>query len=234
MKVDIWSDVVCPWCYVGKRRFELALKDFEHAADVEIRWRSFELDPGAPAERNGDPTQRIADKYGMTRAQAQANEDRLTAMAAEVGLDYHLDRVRSGNTFDAHRLLHLAAEHGRQDALKERLMRGYFTESEPVGDHDTLARLAVEIGLDESRVRAVLASDEYAEAVRADEQQAAAYGISGVPFFVVDERYGVSGAQPPELLLETLQKAWAEANPLSMVAAGEGDSGTCEGDSCAV
>jgi predicted DsbA family dithiol-disulfide isomerase len=230
MKIEIWSDVVCPWCYIGKRRFEAALNDFEHKADVDVRWCSFELDPSAPAARDGDPVQRLAEKYGMSRAQAQAANDRLTSLAEAEGLEYHLDRVRSGNTFDAHRLLHLAADHGIQDAVKERFMRGYFTQTEPVGDHGTLLRLAVEAGLDETAVREVLASNRYADEVRADEAQAAAYGISGVPFFVVDERYGVSGAQAAEVLLATMRQAWAEANPLPMAASG---SGSCDGDSCA-
>jgi predicted DsbA family dithiol-disulfide isomerase len=235
MKVEIWSDVVCPWCYVGKRRFETALATFEHRADVDVHWRSFELDPDAPATREGDPVQRLADKYGMSRAQALAANANLTGMAAAEGLDFHLDTARSGNTFDAHRLLHLAAERGIQDAVKERFMRGYFTESEPVGDHEALARLAVEAGLDETEVKTVLTSDQYAADVVADEQQAAAYGISGVPFFVVDGRYGVSGAQSPEILLQTLRTAYAEAHPLTMVAATVAPmDGTCEGDACAV
>jgi len=244
MKVEIWSDVACPWCYVGKRRFESALNSFEHKSDVDVHWRSFELDPNAPPIRDGDPVQRLADKYGMSRAQAVAANDRLTAMAAAEGLDYHLDTLRSGNTFDAHRLLHLAADHGLQDALKERFLHGYFVDNDPIGDHETLVRLAVDAGLDEPAVRGVLASDAYADAVRADEKQAGAYGISGVPFFVVDARYGVSGAQSAEILLETLRRAWAEANPLVVVAgqpSTAGSAGTagsnadgCNGDSCAV
>ena len=233
VKVEIWSDVVCPWCYLGKRRFESALERFEHKADVDVRWRSFELDPAAPAVREGDPVQRLADKYGMSRAQAQAKNEQLTMLAAAEGLEYHLDQVRSGNTFDAHRVLHLAADNGVQDAVKERFMRAYFTEREPVGDHETLTRLAVEAGLDDTAVREVLASDRYAVDVRGDEEQAAAYGISGVPFFVVDERYGVSGAQSADVLLATLQRAWAEANPLTMVVDDDADE-SCQGDSCAV
>jgi predicted DsbA family dithiol-disulfide isomerase len=232
MKVEIWSDVVCPWCYVGKRRFETALASFEHRADVEVHWRSFELDPDAPAVREGDPVQRLVDKYGMTRGQAIAAEARLTDMAAAEGLEFHLATTRSGNTFDAHRLIHLAAEKGIQDVVKERFMQAYFTENEPVGDPETLTRLAVDAGLDESDVKTVLASGQYATDVIADEQQAAAYGISGVPFFVVDGRYGVSGAQSPEVLLQTLRTAYAEAHPLTMVAA-SGDV-ACEGDNCAV
>ena len=231
MKVEIWSDVVCPWCYVGKRRFESALARFDHKADVEVVWRSFELDPGAEAVRDGDPVQRLADKYGMSRAKAQAMNDQLTALAAAEGLTYHLDKTHSGNTFDAHRVLHLAAEHGRQDDVKERFLRGYFTESQAIGDRGTLTRLAVDAGLDAADVHDVLASNKFADEVRADEAQAAAYGISGVPFFVIDERYGISGAQPADVILATLQRAFAEGNPLTVVG---GDAGACEGDSCAV
>jgi predicted DsbA family dithiol-disulfide isomerase len=235
MKVEIWSDVVCPWCYIGKRRFETALARFDHRADVEVHWRSFELDPDAPSVREGDSVQRLADKFGMTRAQALAANARLTGMADAEGLEFHLDTARSGNTFDAHRVLHLAAEKGIQDTVKERFMRGYFTEGEPVGDHETLTRLAVDAGLDETDVKTVLTSDQYATDVTGDEQQAAAYGISGVPFFVVDGRYGVSGAQSPEVLLQTLRTAYAEANPLTMVTANaEGSDAACEGDACAV
>jgi predicted DsbA family dithiol-disulfide isomerase len=232
VKVEIWSDVVCPWCYIGKRRFETALAQFEHRADVEVHWRSFELDPDAPAIREDDPVQRLADKYGMTHVQAQAVDARLTDAAAAEGLEFHLTTARGGNTFDAHRLLHLAAEKGIQDAVKERFLRAYFTESEPIGDAETLTRLAVDAGLDEIDVKTVLTSGQYATDVITDEQQAAAYGISGVPFFVVDGRYGVSGAQPPDVLLQTMRTAYTEANPLTMVTASA--DGVCEGDACAV
>jgi predicted DsbA family dithiol-disulfide isomerase len=234
MKVEIWSDVACPWCYLGKRRFESALDNFEHKADVELRWRSFELDPEAPAVREGDPVQRLADKYGMSRTDAVAANARLTGLAADAGLEYHLDKLRSGNTFDAHRLIHLAADKGIQDDVKERFLRAYFTEVEPIGDREALARIAVDAGLAADDVNDVLATDRYADAVRADEAQASAYGISGVPFFVIDEKYGVSGAQSPDVLLEALRRAWATANPLTMVDDATGDGGACEGDSCAV
>jgi predicted DsbA family dithiol-disulfide isomerase len=233
MQVEIWSDIVCPWCYVGKRRFETALAQFDHRDDVGVVWRSFELDPSAPAIREGDPAQHLADKYGMTRAQTDAAQANLTALAAVEGLDYHLDTAKSGNSFDAHRLLHLAAERGVQDDAKERFMLGYFTESKAIGDHETLVGLAVDAGLDEAEVRDTLASDRFADDVRADVRQAAAYGISGVPFFVVDQKYGVSGAQSADVLLQTLQQAWADAHPLTMVKAG-GTDASCEGDNCAV
>lgn len=244
MKVEIWSDVACPWCYLGKRRFERAMESFEHKSDVELRWRSFELDPDAPAVKDGDPVQRLADKYRMSRAEAVAANDRLTGFATAEGLEYHLDKLRSGNTFDAHRLLHLAAEKGIQGDVKERFLRGYFTETEPIGEHTTLACIAVDAGLDPDDVNDVLASDRYAEAVRADEAQAMAYGITGVPFFVLDGKYGVAGAQSSEVLLQALRQAWAAANPLTMLSTGTEDTGAddvvadegggCEGDSCAV
>jgi predicted DsbA family dithiol-disulfide isomerase len=202
--VEIWSDVVCPWCYVGKRRFEKALAAFEHRDEVQVTWRSFELDPHAAREREGSPAEHLARKYGMSVEQAESMNEQMTALAASEGLEYHLDRTRGGNSFDAHRLIHLAAEHGLQDAMQERLMRAYFTEGEAIGDPDTLGTLATELRVDP----AGLDDNAYAEDVRADEVLAARIGISGVPYFVLDRRYGVSGAQPSELLLQALAQAW--------------------------
>jgi predicted DsbA family dithiol-disulfide isomerase len=207
MLVEVWSDVVCPWCYIGKRHLEQALDGYEHRDDVVVRWRSFELDPSAPATREGDYVGRLAAKYGVAREQAQEMVDGMTARGAGVGLDLRFDRSRPGNTFDAHRLLHLAAERGVQDALEERLFAATFTDGEPIAEHDALVRLATEVGLDADEARVVLESDAYADAVRADERQASAYGIRGVPFFVVDGTYAASGAQPPEVLLEMLDQA---------------------------
>jgi predicted DsbA family dithiol-disulfide isomerase len=207
-RIEIWSDVVCPWCYLGKRRFETALSHFEHRDDVEVVWRSFELDPTAEAEPAGTPAERLAAKYGMSAEDVAASHARLTALAAEEGLEYHLDRTRGGNTFDAHRLIQLGKERGVQDAVKERLMRAYFTETESIGDHETLVRLGTEAGLDAEEARAVLASDDFAEAVREDEELGRRIGINGVPFFVFGRRYGVSGAQTADVLLEALDKSW--------------------------
>jgi predicted DsbA family dithiol-disulfide isomerase len=236
VQVEIWSDVVCPWCYVGKRRFEAALARFPHRDDVQVTWRSFELDPQAPALRTGSPVERLAEKYGMSLEQAAAGNLRLTGLAAQEGLDVHLDETQSGNTFDAHRLLHLAAERGVQDAVKERLFRAYFTEREPVGDRETLVRLVAEAGLDADEARAVLEGNTYAADVRADEQLAAGFGISGVPFFVLDRRYGVSGAQSADVLLQALQQAWADAHPIQVltpVGGGVADA-ACTDESCAI
>ena len=235
LKVEIWSDVVCPWCYIGKRRFEEALARFEHRDEVELVWRSFELDPSAPpsATEQGTYVQRLATKYGRSVIEAQAMIDNMTETARKEGLDFRFDLARPGNTFDAHRLLHLALEHGRQDELKERFDRATFTEGSPVSDHSALRALAAQVGLPDTDVAAVLTSDLYADAVRADEAQARAYGISGVPFFVIDGRYGISGAQPADAVLQALDTAWSERAPLTLVTPG-GSAPSCEGDSCVV
>lgn len=244
MRVEVWSDVVCPWCYIGKRRFEAALARFERRGEVELVWRSFELDAAAPLSTGETSVpsstgerrtyaERLATKYGCSVPEAQDMVDNMTATAAREGLDFRFDLARPGNTFDAHRLLHLALEHGRQDALKESLDRATFSEGLPVSDHSALRALAMDVGLPKEEIDAVLESDRYSGAVRADEAQARAYGISGVPFFVVDGRYAISGAQPAEIVLHTLEEAWSDRPPLAFVKAEGGASG-CEGDSCAV
>ncbi|MCU1603406.1 MAG: oxidoreductase [Frankiales bacterium] len=223
VKVEIWSDVVCPWCYIGKRRFEAALREFPHP--VELEWKSFQLDPHARSQPAGANVARLAEKYGRSLAEAQQMVDGVTAAAAGEGLEFRLDLAQSGNTFDAHRLLHLAKAHGVQDALKERFDRAYFTEGERIDDSAVLTRLAAELDLDAAEV---LTSDAYAEAVRSDVAEARALGISGVPFFVIDRKYGVSGAQPADLVRQALQQAWDE-QPVDLVAAD-----ACDDDACAV
>ena len=231
MKVEIWSDVVCPWCYIGKRRFEVALDRFAYRDAVEVVWRSFELDPHAPRRHPGTLDDLLARKMGATQAQAGEMNAQVTALAAAEGLEYRLDRAQPGNTFDAHRLIHLAADRGLQGAVNERLLRAYFTDGLAIGDAAVLVEVAVEAGLDAAEVRDVLASDAYAAAVRADEQRARALGIRGVPFVVVAEQYGVSGAQSPDVFLDALEQAWAASRPLTVVG---GVEGACDGDSCAV
>lgn len=234
MRVDIWSDVVCPWCYVGKRRFEAALAEFPHRDGVEVHWRSFELDPRAPRLRDGNHIEHLATKYGIPRTQAEAMDAQITEAAGAVGVDLRLDLARSGNTFDAHRLLHLAADHNLADQVKERLLKGYFTDGEPIGDPATLARLAVDGGLPAAEVDDVLAGDRYADAVRADEATARAYGATAVPFFVIDETYGIAGAQPPEVFANVLERAWSEthgetteSSPVTVPAADDCADGAC-------
>jgi predicted DsbA family dithiol-disulfide isomerase len=221
VEVEIWSDIACPWCYIGKRRFEAALAKFEHRDDVHVTWRSFELDPSAPEEREGDRSTRLAEKYGITVERAKQMEQQVTDAAAGEGLDFRFDVQRSGATFDGHRVVHLAAEHGLQDAMKERLLHAYFTEGQLMSDHDTLVRLAVEVGLDEDEVRATLASDRFATEVRGDERMAGQFGISAVPTFVVDRALGASGAHPPEALMELLRQGWERSVPVPVIAGGE-------------
>lgn len=208
MDVEIWSDINCPWCYIGKRRFEAALSEFEHADEVTVTWRSFELDPTAPAEWPGNGAAMIAEKYGVPLERALEMEQHVTEVAAGDGLEYNLEHARLGSSFDSHRLVHLADRHGLQDAMKERLLRARFTDGQLISDHQTLVALAVEVGLDADEVQEMLAGDEYADAVREDERTAQALGISGVPMFVVDRAFGASGAQPPEQLLALLRHGW--------------------------
>jgi predicted DsbA family dithiol-disulfide isomerase len=229
MHVEIWSDIACPWCYVGKRRFEAALAGFEHRDDVTVTWRSFELDPTAPRERAVDGATHLAEKYGTSREQAVAMQQRMTDVAAEEGLEFRFDRARAGNTFDAHRLIHLAAAHGMQDAMKERLMAAYLTEGEPIGDPEALARIAIDAGLPEDEVRELLAGDRFGAEVRDDERTAAQFGIHAVPFFVVDRALGASGAQPSEVFAELLRRGWeTRSSAIPVVAGGE----ACGPDGC--
>ena len=211
MTVEIWSDVVCPWCYIGKRRFEAALERFEHADEVTVLWRSFELDQEAPKDPEGSAAERLAAKYGMSLQRAETLQAEMTERAAADGLEFRFYRARGGNTFDAHRLIHLAATYGHQAAAQERLMRAYFTEGEPISDHETLVRLLVEVGVGAEEARDVLATERFASDVREDELLAAQLGIQGVPFFVLDRKLGVSGAQPAEVLVQALQRGWDEA-----------------------
>ncbi|WP_437487805.1 DsbA family oxidoreductase [Sorangium sp. So ce1014] len=230
LRVDVWSDIACPWCYVGKRRLEAALARFPRRDAVEVVWRAFELDPAAKRVQSAEVSyaERLARKYGASVAKAEGMIRQMTEVAAADGLEFHFEKVRPGNTFDAHRVLHLAAERGVQDAVKERLLRAYMTEGEPIGEPEVLARLAGEAGLDPDEVRAALAGDAFAREVRADEAEARALGVTGVPFFAVGGRYGVSGAQPAEALLGVLQRAWDEAAD----APDEPDQALAEGAAC--
>ena len=207
MKIEIWSDVVCPWCYIGKRRLERALGDFEHADEVEIAWRSFQLNPDTPAGTAVPTSEYLVQRFGP---QASQMTGRVAALGRDEGLDLNFDTSLTVNTLDAHRLLHLAADLGVGDAAKERLLRAHFTEGADLSDPETLVRLAGQAGVDSDRAREVLAGTEYADAVRADIELAQAFGATGVPFFVIDRKYGISGAQPAEAFLQALRTAYAE------------------------
>ena len=229
MKVEIWSDVVCPWCYIGKRRFEKAVAEFPHP--VEVVYRSFELDPSAPVGGGHTTLDALAQKYGGAERVA-AMQDRVREQAAGEGLDLKLADTLHVNTVDAHRVLHLALAEGgaeQQARLKEALMAAYFEDVRDVSDHAVLREVAVGAGLDGARVDEVLASDEYAGEVRADVAQAVSYGANGVPFFVLEGAYAVSGAQPTEVLRQVLQQVWDATRPAPVtVLAGE----TCDVDGC--
>jgi predicted DsbA family dithiol-disulfide isomerase len=233
MRIEVWSDVVCPWCYIGKRHLESALDAFDHKDDVEVVYRSFELDPSAPEVPVETTVESLAKKFGTDVAGARELMTRADGVAASVGLEFHHADAPHARTITAHRLLHLAAAEGRQLELKEALLAAYFLRAENVGDHDTLRKIAVDTGLDAGRVDEVLGSEEYLDEVHADIAQARAYGATGVPFFVVDERYGVSGAQPTEVFSQLLERAWAESHPVIELV-GTGDADACGPDGCAI
>ncbi|NNN19184.1 MAG: DsbA family oxidoreductase [Acidimicrobiaceae bacterium] len=232
MQVEIWSDIVCPWCYIGKRRFEAALSRFSGRDRVEIIWRSFELDPSAPNQTNEDMATRLSKKYRMSKDKANETIANITNLAKAEGLEYHLDSAKQGNSFDAHRLLQLANIHGLGDAVKERLMRAYFTDSLEISNQDVLVELGVQAGLDGTEIRGMYANDYMVSNVRSDEALASKYGITGVPFFVFDSKYGVSGAQDSEVFLEVMNKVREEAPSIKMI--GDTDAAGCNEDSCAL
>jgi predicted DsbA family dithiol-disulfide isomerase len=229
MKVEIWSDFMCPFCYIGKRRFESALENFSHKDQVEVVYRSFELDPNAQRDVNQDVHEMLASKYGMSREKAKSMNDNLVEQAREAGLTYHFDSMILTNTFDAHRLSHFASSQGKMKEMVERLLHAYFTESRHIGDHETLALLAAEVGLDKEETTHMLASSAYTNEVRADEQEAVKFGIRGVPFFVINRKYGISGAQPGDVFLDALQKAWEEDKPLNMLNDSAADEACADG-----
>ncbi|MBK8238925.1 MAG: DsbA family oxidoreductase [Deltaproteobacteria bacterium] len=212
LRVEVWSDIACPWCWVGKRHLEQAIAGAGDLGDVEVVSRAFELDPAAPQqpEPGLDLVARLARKYGASMQQAQQMIDRMTQVGAADGLDFRFDRVVPVRTFDAHRLLHWAALEGRQPQLVEALFRAYMHEGRAVSDHEVLVELAAQAGLDPERARATLAGDAYTQEVRAEQKKARELGITGVPFFVVDGRYGISGAQPAAVLRKVLEQARSE------------------------
>jgi predicted DsbA family dithiol-disulfide isomerase len=217
IKVDIWSDIACPWCYIGKRKFEAGAATFASAAgadapDVVVEYHSYELSPDTPVDFDGSEIDFLAKHKGMPAGQVQGMLDRVTGIASEVGLDYDYDALQHTNTVKAHELLHYAKAHGIQLAAVERLLKAYFIEGRHVGRIEDLADLGAELGLDRTDIIRSLNANEYLAAVRADQALAGEYGINGVPFFVIDGRYGVSGAQDPATFAQVLQQVWAEAS----------------------
>jgi predicted DsbA family dithiol-disulfide isomerase len=211
IRIEVWSDIVCPWCYIGKRRFERGLALAELNAEVDVIHRAFQLNPAMPAGEVRDHHDNLMAKYGLSDSEATARQQQMERTAADEGLEFHLVGGVTGNTFDAHRLVHLGRARGLEGAVLERLYRAHFTEQRSIFDGAALTALAVEAGLDEADARAALAGDAFADAVNAEIREARGLGISGVPYFVIDRRYGVSGAQPPELFSEALTRAQADA-----------------------
>lgn len=205
MKIEVWSDFVCPFCYIGKRKLEIALNKFEYRDEVEINFKSFELNPTSKKKVDGSMHEIIAKKYGITVEQAKASNEQIILQAKKVGLNYNFDDIIPTNTFDAHRLTHYAKAEGKMTEMSERLFKAYLTEALNISDYKVLANLASEVGLNGNEALKVLESDKYKAEVREDEKTASRYGISGVPYFVFNNKFAVSGAQPPEVFLETLQ-----------------------------
>ncbi|OXM13433.1 DsbA family oxidoreductase [Paenibacillus herberti] len=234
MKVEIWSDYACPFCYIGKRKFQEALESFEHKDDVEVVYRSFELDPGAEYAPGTSIHELLSRKYGMSVEQAIANNNNLGRQAGEMGLNFNFDAMKTGNTFDSHRLMAWAVEQGKGDELSERLFKAYFTDGLLLQDRQVLVTLAGEVGLSAEEAEQVLVSNRYSELVRAEEQVGSELGIRGVPFYVMDRKVGVSGAQSPASFLQVLQQAWAEKQAgANAPATAEPGANTAAGDNCA-
>ncbi|MCF3166946.1 MULTISPECIES: DsbA family oxidoreductase [Streptomyces] len=230
MRVEIWSDIACPWCYIGKARFEKGLAEFAHRDQVEVVHRSFELDPSRAKGDTAPVIDMLARKYGRSREEAASMEANVAANARAEGLGYRVEGRDHGNTFDIHRLLHLAKARGRQDELLTLAYRANFAEERSVYDDEVLLALAVEAGLDAGEARSVLADpDAYADDVRADEREAAELGASAVPFFVLDRRYGISGGQPSEVFVQALEQAWKDRPATALTPVG-GDAEACGPD----
>jgi len=210
MKVDIWSDTRCPFCYIGKRKFEKALEQFPQKEKVEVEWHSFELDPGMKTQKEMNANDYLAKRKNISRESSVNLHRQVTETAKQVGLEYNFDTTVVANSFDAHRLIQLAKHYGLGDAAEERLFKAYFTEGKDISDHLTLIILGDEIGLDGKLVKQMLDSDSMGDEVRYDERQARELGINGVPFFLINDKYAVSGAQPPELFRQALDKGWEE------------------------
>ena len=239
VRVEVWSDVVCPWCYIGKRRFEAAIaRSGIPAEEIEVVWRSFELDPSAPQQPVETVAEALGRKYGGGPEAGRAMIDRVQDVAAQEGMTWRHHESLRVRTVDAHRVLHLALDEGGpalQGRLKEALLAAYFEQVANVADHETLTGIAAQVGLDPARVREVLVGEEYAEAVEADVREAVSLGATGVPFTVVDRRYGVPGAQPVETFLGVLERAWSDAHPkLDLVSADPAGGEVCGPDGCAV
>lgn len=233
MKIEIYSDVACPWCFIGKRRFESALNAFAHKDSVEVQWRSYQLDPTLPEHYDGTELDYLVERKGMDREQLAGMLGNVMEQAKGEGLNYKFENLVVANSFNAHQLLHLAAAHGKSDAVEEALLSGHFEHGEDIGAREFLVRIGASAGLSATEINDALDTDKYAEEVRADFAQARAIGVTGVPFFVIDNKYGISGAQPAETFAQALNEAWQEDHPLTILADGS-DAEVCGPDGCSI
>jgi predicted DsbA family dithiol-disulfide isomerase len=231
MKVDIWSDVRCPFCYIGKRKFEMALEKFSNKNDVQVEWHSFELDPTLITNKDENHVNHLFEAKGISKEQVDQMHGHVQKMASEVGLDFHFDKVVVANSFNAHRLIQLAKTKGVADDVEEALFKAHFVEGKNIDDAETLMHIGISAGIDKDELKTLIDSREFSKQVRQDEQQAQLYGINGVPFFVLNNKYGVSGAQPQEIFLEALTQAWDDfAKEKKPVILTEGETCTTDGN----
>jgi predicted DsbA family dithiol-disulfide isomerase len=238
MKIEVWSDFVCPFCYIGKRHLEMALDQFPHRGQVEVEFKSFELDPNSPKNNGQNIHEVLAKKYGMSLEQAKKANQGVGQQAASVGLTYHFDTMKPTNTFDAHRLAKFAKAHGKEAEVTEKLLYAYFTESKDIGEYETLAEIAESAGLDRNEaLKALNDKNAFANDVRIDEAIAQQYGISGVPYFVINQKYAISGAQPLETFKGALEKVWEEEAPAPVfqdLSTESAEDASCADGSCII
>ncbi len=217
LKIQIWSDIMCPFCYIGKRKIEEAIKQFEHKESIVIEWKSFQLDPSFVATPHESIAEHLAEKYGRDIDWANSSLQNMTENAKQSGLDFHFEKSILANSLNAHRLMHLAKKYNRSNELKELLFKAYLTEGKDVNNWNTLEEIGVAVGLPIDEIVALITTDDYTKQVNEDQQEAQKLGVSGVPFFVIDNKYSVSGAQATEVFLQTIEKAWAEGDFLKTV-----------------
>ncbi len=233
MKVEIWSDVMCPFCYIGKRKFENALAQFPHKEDIEVEWKSFQLDPNIVTDPSKTVYQHLSERKGVTFERAKEMNDYVTNIARQVGLDYKFDQAVVANSYDAHRFSHLAKNHGLQNEAEEKLFKAYFTEGKNTADVETLVKIGAEIGLEEGEIRNTLAGDDFSDEVENDIYIAQQIGVNGVPFFVLDSKYAISGAQESTTFLAALNQAWEEHQPAKIMLANDSEDGAfCTPETC--
>ncbi|MFJ1311407.1 DsbA family oxidoreductase [Agrobacterium sp. P15N1-A] len=232
MKIEVWSDVACPWCYIAKHRFDKALALFEHRDQVDVIWRSYQLDPDAPPVTNKNLNDTLSEKHGLRLNEAVAMNDQMRRLGAQEGLDYNFDLARYGNSFDAHRLIQFARTNGVQMRMEERLFRAHFSEGKALGDIDVLVELAREVGINAGETHAVLAGEAFAHQVRTDAQTARRLRLNAIPFFMIDEKLSLPGAQAPQTFLDALEQAWMASPPLVTISGGGMDTGFCTDGTC--